>query len=95
MNEETSQDSGAVGKGLPQPPALNVSDYQDDLAELELSPDQEREVLMCLWHIVKMVVDAGFGLDAASTVLTAISRQAFEGLPAPDNSATQDERKDA
>lgn len=94
MNQEPTQESGADGQGLPQPPALDVSEYHDDLAALELTPDQEREVLAYLWHIVKMVVDAGFGLDAASTVLTAICREAFEGHSTVDSNATKSERKD-
>jgi hypothetical protein len=67
-----------VAKESPSP-ALDIEAYRADLAGCGLSAQQEAEILVGLWHIVKTVVDAGFGLDAASMVLTTITHQLFKG----------------
>lgn len=65
--------------GVPQPPVLDVDEYRADLAELQLTPEQERELLECMWEIVKMIVDSQLGLDATSNVLSAVARKIFLG----------------
>lgn len=65
-------------RGLPQPPTLDIEAYSEDLNGFELTDDEQREVLAYLWAMVKTIVDAGFGLDAASMALGAITRELFE-----------------
>ncbi len=65
-------------KGPLKPPTLNPEEFREEFAGMGLTPEEEREVLEYLWHIVKTVVDAGFGLDAASNVLSAISQELFQ-----------------
>lgn len=64
--------------GLP-PPEPDIEDYRADMGEFDLSPEQEEELLQILWHIVKMTVDAGFGLDAASMVLAEFQEKTKDG----------------
>lgn len=96
MTHDITPDLPASAKGGPQPPTLEFSDYDGDLAELELTEAQEREVLTYLWDMVKMTVDAGYGLDAASTVLSVIARELFAGMASDasstTSSTTQEER---
>lgn len=94
MTTNHTHDGSANPQGLPQPPMLEIDDYRADLAGFDLSPEQASEVLQYLWNIVKMVVDAGYGLDGASLVLSAISREVFGAHSISDNDATQSERKD-
>ena len=94
MTHDTTQDPSINRQGLPHPPTLEIADYQGDLAALEFSPEQEREVLEYLWHMVKTIVDAGYGLDAASTVLSAITREVFDGHSISDDDEAKSERKD-
>ncbi|MGE4069860.1 MAG: hypothetical protein AB7E72_01640 [Lysobacterales bacterium] len=60
-----------------QPPTLDIDHYRQGLADTELSEEAQREILSFLWELARSVVDAGFGLDAASMVLGAATRQLF------------------
>lgn len=44
-------------------PQLQVGDYKDELAELEISGEQAQELLQALWNIMSAFVDLGWGVD--------------------------------
>ncbi len=46
------------------PLQLEPDDYRDELAEFELTPEQETELLQVLWNIMSTMVDLGWGLDS-------------------------------
>ncbi|MDM3871808.1 hypothetical protein QSV34_10640 [Porticoccus sp. W117] len=42
---------------------LDIDDYREDLANFELTPEQEIELLSTLWQIMATMVDIGWGVD--------------------------------
>ena len=48
------------------PFALDVAEYRDDLAEFNLTEDQQRVFLETLWSILSTFVDYGFRVDVCS-----------------------------
>jgi hypothetical protein len=44
-------------------PALDLSRYRADLADLALSDEQERDLLETLWAIMSSFVELGFSVD--------------------------------
>ncbi len=48
---------------------LDPGDYMDQLDDFEMSEAQKHEALSALWHIMRMLVDIGFGADSIHFVL--------------------------
>ena len=46
------------------PLKLDPDDYRADLAEFDLTKEQQDELLQTLWNIMSMMVDLGWGLDS-------------------------------
>lgn len=63
--------------GPPQPPKLDYETYRADLAEFELTTQQENELLEVLWQIARTLVDIGFGLDPVQQVIPALTKNAL------------------
>lgn len=51
---------------------LDVERYRGDLAELKLTPEQERELLETLWGMMAAFVDLGFSSKNIDDVLPTI-----------------------
>lgn len=54
------------------PPALNPDDYREELAEFDLTEEQEKELLQTLWHIMSTFVDIGWGVDTVQMFLPGL-----------------------
>jgi len=46
------------------PLQLDLDEYRDDLAEFNLTEQQENELLEVLFNIMRTYVEIGFGLDS-------------------------------
>ena len=62
------QDSLSQGRAFPKL-EFNPDDHRDDLKNLKLTREQEDELLHALWHIITMMVDMGWGVEATQIVL--------------------------
>ena len=51
---------------------LDVDEYREELAGLNLSPAQEKELLSTIWEIMKSFVALGFGTDSLSLILPEV-----------------------
>lgn len=69
-------DPVSAGPEAPQsvtaPLKLDPEKYRAELAEYELSPEQENELLQTLWNIMSTFVLMGWGLESTQTVLSAL-----------------------
>lgn len=68
--------SEQVGSSLLQPLHLNPEEYRHALADLEISPAQQDELLHALWHIISTFVDIGWGVDTVRIVLPELFENA-------------------
>lgn len=62
----------------PQPPKLDIEEHRADLAEFNYTKAQEDEFIKALWNLVCTAIDAGFGLDAVSMIIPALTEKALE-----------------
>lgn len=71
MDRQDRQNDGvSLGDRWPgETLALNPQDYTDELANLDLSEDQAREMLEVLWQIMSQMVQLGWGVDSVSLLL--------------------------
>jgi hypothetical protein len=60
------------GSALAIPP-LDLSRYSSELAELDLTEEQEAELLKTLYFIMATFVDLGFGVDSVTRALPALA----------------------
>ncbi len=58
------------------PPQLNPDDYREELAEFDLTEEQENELLQTLWHIMSTFVDIGWGVDTVQMFLPDLFEKA-------------------
>ena len=62
-NETTTGE--ALGDSAAQPPLqINPDEYREDLADFDLTKEQQDELLQTLWNMMSMMVDLGWGLDS-------------------------------
>jgi hypothetical protein len=55
---------------------LDISDYIDDLEEMDLTEDQARELLSILWQMMSTCVDIGWGVDTVQMFLPELFEKA-------------------
>jgi len=51
---------------------LDMDEYREDLKRLDLTPEQEAELLTTLWEMMKSFVELGFGVDSMHLILPEI-----------------------
>lgn len=51
---------------------LDPEKYRQGLAEFDMTPEQENELLAVLWNIMSNMVDMGFGIDSTQLVLSSL-----------------------
>ena len=51
---------------------LDLTKYQDDLAELDIPEHQWRELAETMWSIVRTLVECGYSYDVAGKAMTEI-----------------------
>lgn len=62
----------------------NPDDYRDEIAEFGLTKEQEDELLLTLWEMMRMCVEIGYGVDVIHNMfngLIEISDQNSSELP--------------
>lgn len=68
--------------------------YRADLAELSLTPEQETELLGCLWSIMRSFVELGFSVEGCGQLVDAFE-EAATAAPRPlELFSPEPERKD-
>lgn len=55
---------------------FNPDEYRDDLAGLDLTKEQQDELLQTLWHIMSAFVDMGWGVDTVQMFLPGLFENA-------------------
>ncbi len=91
MNNETIEDtkienSHSKNQAIPAP-TLDYDAYRADLAELELTKEQEDELLLILWNIMCTMCDLSLDMDSIHMIIPAILNSALEEKP-NDEAAT-------
>ena len=71
--------SGHEKSGVPGDLPLDIAQYQDDLAGLEISEDQSRELLETMWSIMRLFVECGFSIDVSGRATLEIFNHAARG----------------
>jgi hypothetical protein len=51
---------------------FDVDEYREELKSLDLTPEQEVELLTTIWEMMKCFVELGFGVDSMSLILPDI-----------------------
>jgi hypothetical protein len=54
------------------PLALNFDDYKEEMAEFELTQEQEQELLQTLWNIMYQFAQMGFGMESTQLIMEAL-----------------------
>lgn len=103
MKDQTTIEDRAIKGEEPsdlkmRPPLqLDEDEYRADLAEFDLSEDQQNELLQALWNIMSMCVDIGWGVDTVRLVCpelfekVASSSTTLSQIPNNDNTRDTDE----
>ncbi|MCG7931813.1 MAG: hypothetical protein N0C88_08680 [Candidatus Thiodiazotropha lotti] len=76
LNEEWLS---AQGQPVIEPPQCDLEKYREHIKDLDLSEEEQSELLNTLWNIMAAFVDMGFGLD--SIQLLSASDQQQESPP--------------
>lgn len=50
----------------------NPDDYRQDIASLNLSPEDEDELLYTLWDMMRMFAETGHGVSSINTIFPPI-----------------------
>ncbi len=70
---------------VPALPPFDLAKYRSDIAALELTEDQERELLETIWSIMYSFVELGFRVDVCSALFDGHEIVASEGSEAVDS----------
>ena len=63
MKKCTKASPGLQVDGSRQPPELDPTDYEEEMADFTLSEDQEGEFLTVMWSIMRSMAEMGFSID--------------------------------
>lgn len=72
LHEPTTE----TGYNSLKPLVLNPDEFRDDLAEFELTREQENELLQTLWNIMSTMVNIGWGVDSVQMLLPDLFEKA-------------------
>lgn len=75
-----NSDSLVVDASPTSPLALDVARYREHIGGLDLTEEQERELLTALWNILVTFVDLGFGVESVQRVLPELVGPASEAI---------------
>lgn len=73
--------SGSEIVGVPGDLPLDLAEYQDDLAELDIPEHQWRELIETMWSIMRLLVECGYNYDVAGRATMDIFNQIARGTP--------------
>lgn len=60
------------------PPPFDAAKYRQHLEGLDLTEEQQAELLTILWRILATFVDLGFGVDSVQMLLPALADASAE-----------------
>jgi hypothetical protein len=58
-----------------EPPQCDVEKYRDNLKDMDLTAEEEAELLHNLWMIMAAFVDLGFGVDSIQFLAESAEKQ--------------------
>lgn len=64
---------------------FKAEDYSHHLGELDLTEDQQKELLQTLWNIMSIFVDIGWGVDTVQMILPDLFNEELSDKLAPDS----------
>lgn len=77
-DEHTPVPAGANEAPLAGVPPFDPARYREHLADLDITEEQEAELLSTLWWIMAAFVDLGFPVDSFSRLVPAFAEAAWE-----------------
>jgi len=78
ITEDTKTENSHSKKQAIPAPTLDYDSYRSDLAELELTKEQEDELLLILWNIMCTMCDLSLDMDSVHMIIPAILNSALE-----------------
>ncbi|PTQ98747.1 hypothetical protein C8R30_10924 [Nitrosomonas nitrosa] len=76
MNDETTTQEKSKQEAIPVP-VLDVDAYRADWTDLELTPEQEKELLLILWDMMRTLCDLNLEMDAVQMIMPPSLYKAF------------------
>ncbi len=74
-------------------PTLDYETYRTDLAALELTKEQEDELLLILWDIMRTMCDLSLDMDSVHMIVPSILQSAFEHGTNDDTDTTKQHKE--
>lgn len=78
MHDETIEQRKNKQELIPTP-ILDYDAYRADWADLELTAEQENELLSILWNIMRTMCDLSLEMDAVQMIMPTLLHSAFSG----------------
>lgn len=72
------ESSGATGTQLVGVPPFDAARYREHIADLDITEEQQAELLSTLWWIMAAFVDLGFSVDSVPRLLPAFAEASWE-----------------
>lgn len=88
IEDTKSENSHSENQAIPAP-TLDYDAYRADLAELELTKEQEDELLLILWNIMCTMCDLSLDMDSVHMIIPAILNSALEKEPNDETTTHQ------
>jgi hypothetical protein len=76
MNDETTTQEKSKQEAIPVP-VLDFDIYRADWTDLELTPEQEKELLLILWDMMRTLCDLNLEMDAVQMIMPPSLYKAF------------------
>lgn len=76
MNDETTTQEKSKQEAITVP-VLDVDAYRADWTDLELTPEQEKELLLILWDMMRTLCDLNLEMDAVQMIMPPSLYKAF------------------
>lgn len=67
---------------------FNADEYRDYVRDMNLSEEQETELLRTLWSIIVQFVDLGFGIESVGRAVKRAAEQS-ESAPSPEGKSRE------
>jgi len=90
INHRTNNPTAST---ISAPLKFAAEDYRHHLGDLDLTEDQQDELLKTLWHIMSTFVDIGWGVDTVQMFLPELFDQSSQSALADDSQDALDSGK--
>lgn len=81
MPYEHKPETALDAEFIAPPLRLNPDDYRQELAAFDMTKEQENEMLEVLWHIMKTMVEIGWGVNNVQYLLPDVFKTACTDSP--------------